>query len=292
MMDFTNRLHQYAAQINARLAFHMQMQPALYQNGADAMRYSLLAGGKRIRGALILEFCRMLGGDTRMALEFACAMEMVHCGSLIQDDLPCMDNDDFRRGRPACHKQYGEATALLAGDALFIRAFEVLADSGADGMQLTRAVKTLAHGAGMEGMIGGQVVDLESEGRSVDYSHLQTLHRLKTGALIRASCQLGAIAARATEAEEQACIAYGEALGLAFQITDDILDVTGDEAALGKPVGSDASQHKTTYVTLFGLEQARRLAEEASIRAKTALADFPDNGFLLFLTDMLLQRQN
>ena len=258
----------------------------------QAMRYSVAAGGKRIRPALTLEFCRLCGGDPMAALPFACAVEMIHTSSLIHDDLPCMDDDDLRRGQPSCHKKFGEANALLAGDALILRAFEVLLSADLAPERRTKAGVRLAEATGVFGMIGGQTMDLENETREIDAARLRETDKLKTGALIRASCEFGCIAAGAGEEELSAAAAYAENIGLAFQIVDDILDVTADEAQLGKPIGSDAAQGKQTYVTLYGLEEAKQQALEATERAKAALAPFGEkaDGLRTF-ADSLLERK-
>ena len=225
---------------------------------SEAMRYSLQSGGKRIRPCLTLEFCRVCGADPASALPFAAAVEMVHTYSLIHDDLPCMDDDDLRRGRPSCHVRYGEANALLAGDGLLTLAFETLAKAHLPAERIAEACATLAAAAGHCGMIGGQTMDLQNENQCVSLETLQKTDALKTVELIRAACLLGCIAADAAPVQRNAAAAYAHGLGMAFQIVDDILDVTGDTATLGKPVGSDAAQHKSTYVTLCGLDGAEK----------------------------------
>lgn len=235
----------------------------------EAMRYSLFAGGKRLRPALALGAAEMISGDDSAALPAACALEMIHTYSLMHDDLPAMDNDDFRRGRPTAHKAFGEATAILAGDALLTLAFEVMSESGN-----IRVIREIAHAAGACGMAGGQQLDIEAEGRSIGLDDLRRIHALKTGALIRVSVRAGALLAGAQKDVLDALSAYGEALGLAFQIADDILNVTSTEAALGKPVGSDADRDKSTYPAIMGIEGARALAEEAVSTAVAALERF------------------
>jgi geranylgeranyl diphosphate synthase type II len=260
----------------------------------DAMRYSLAGGGKRIRPVLLLESCRLCGGDIDEALDFACALEMIHTYSLIHDDLPCMDDDDLRRGKPACHIAFGEATAVLAGDALLTQAFTAAAESRAAKAHPARAVEAIAllsKLAGVMGMIGGQAIDLQSEGKAISLSRLQTMDKLKTGALMKAACALGAVLAGADETKRTALTQYAEALGQAFQIVDDILDVTADEAALGKPVGSDEAQHKSTYVSLLGLDGARAMAQKYTDGAIRALAVFgEDAAFLRRLAEDLMTR--
>lgn len=235
----------------------------------EAVRYSLFAGGKRLRPALALAAAEVVSGDDAAALPVACALEMIHTYSLIHDDLPPMDDDDLRRGLPTCHIIYGEATAILAGDALLTMAFDAAAETGS-----TAIIQALARAAGAGGMVGGQQMDLEGEGKQLDLAALQRIHGAKTGALIQVSLRCGAMAAGATGAQVQALADYGRHLGLAFQITDDILDVVGAEDVIGKPVGSDESRNKSTYPALLGLDESRRLAGEAVASALAALAVF------------------
>ena len=260
----------------------------------DAMLYSLLAGGKRIRPVLALETCRMCGGDITTALPFACAVEMVHTYSLIHDDLPCMDDDDLRRGQPTNHKVYGEATAVLAGDALLTAAFETIAEHGTS-LSPERALAAsacLGRAAGARGMVGGQALDMAGEGHSLSLSELEELQRLKTGALISAATEIGCIVAGGGEKERAAVRRYAQLLGLAFQIRDDMLDVEGDEATLGKPIGSDAANEKVTFVSLKGMEACEKLVSEKTEAAKEALCStFEDAGFLCWLADKLVKRE-
>lgn len=245
---------------------------------SEAMRYSLSGGGKRIRPVLALEFCRICGGDVQKALPFAAAVEMMHTYSLVHDDLPCMDDDDLRRGKPACHIRYGYANALLAGDGLLTLAFETLTKAALPPERIARACAVLAREAGHLGMIGGQTMDLENEGKAVTLDTLRTTDALKTVCLIRAACVLGCIAAGADDEQIHVAEAYAEGVGLAFQIVDDILDVTSDTATLGKPVGSDAEQNKNTYVTLCGLETARKDVQNYTADAVAALDCFGASG--------------
>jgi len=235
----------------------------------EAIRYSLFAGGKRLRPALTLGAAEIVAGDHGPALPAAGALEMIHTYSLIHDDLPAMDDDDLRRGRPTCHKVYGEATAILAGDALLTMAFDMLATAGD-----LEVIREVAHAAGVGGMAGGQYDDLKAEGRQLGLEELQRIHARKTGALIRVSLRAGARLAGADDAALAALTEYGNAIGLAFQIADDILDVVGTEAAVGKRVNKDQDRHKSTYPALLGLDTARRLAQEAVDRAVEALAPF------------------
>ena len=231
----------------------------------EAMRYSAMGGGKRLRGVFVLEFCRISGGDPLTALPYACAVEMVHAYSLIHDDLPCMDNDDMRRGKPSCHRAFDEATAL-------------------------RLTRELAAAAGFYGMIGGQCVDLEYDGRMPDMETLNELIALKTGALIRAACRMGCVAGGADEAQIHAADTFGARLGLAFQIRDDMLDIEGDAAVLGKATHADERQGKTTYPALIGMEACRREVERLTTEAVAALDVFQDRTFLSELAWALTNR--
>lgn len=285
--EFTTVLKNYQQEIETYLnGFFTENDPQkqLY----EAMRYSLLAGGKRIRPVLVLEFCRICGGDWKKALPFAAAIEMVHTYSLIHDDLPCMDNDDYRRGRLTNHKVYGEAQAVLAGDALLTAAFETVAEADADPRVIAQIVGILAGCAGERGMVGGQILDIDGEGKRLSEEQVHTIHRLKTGALISAACRMGAAAAGASEAQMQAAGAYAESIGLAFQIRDDMLDVLGDAKKLGKATGMD--ENKSTFVTLYGLERCRQWIEEENQKAIAAVQVFDDCGFLTDLAEMLACR--
>lgn len=262
----------------------------------DAMKYSVENGGKRIRPVLTLEFCRLCGGDIQDALPFAAAIEMIHTYSLIHDDLPCMDNDDFRRGKPSCHIQFGESYALLAGDGLLTQAFSVITESDFaknNPAAAVKAIRVLASCSGALGMIGGQVIDLKSEGKNVGLDILKKMDELKTGALIKAAAGMGVIAANGSEEMLRAAYDYAEKLGQAFQIVDDILDVTADETQLGKPVGSDAQNEKSTYVSLLGLEKSQQLAQELTQQAIDSLTVFgQDADFLISLARSLAIRKN
>lgn len=252
---------------------------------AESMEYSLTAGGKRLRPILLMAAADAAGGHGEDYLTSACAVEMIHTYSLIHDDLPAMDDDDYRRGKLTNHKVYGAGLATLAGDALLTMAFELLArQQGVPAETMLRVVREISEAAGANGMVGGQALDLASEGKRIDMDTLRRMHMAKTGALFRASVRSGAILGGADEAQLAALTEYAEAFGLAFQITDDILDVTGDAAAIGKPVGSDERNHKSTYVTLTSLEEAKRLAREAADRAHEALA--PLGGKAAFLDEL------
>lgn len=260
----------------------------------NAERYSLFAGGKRIRPALTLEFCRMFGGRDEAALPFACAVEMIHTYSLIHDDLPCMDNDDLRRGKPANHKVYGEAVALLAGDSLLTGAFEAAATNTAVTAEIAAvAVAYLASSAGRYGMVGGQIMDMEGERRRLSPEELLKLHSLKTGALIGAACVLGALAAGVPlqDPSMEKVVAYAEKIGLAFQIVDDILDRTGDEQTLGKRTGVDSEHEKTTFLSFYDVEEAQYYADRLTAEAIDAIRGFPDSETLAALAKWLAERK-
>jgi geranylgeranyl diphosphate synthase type II len=259
----------------------------------EAMRYSLEAGGKRVRPVLCLLACEAVGGTVAQALPGALALEYIHTYSLIHDDLPAMDDDDLRRGRPTNHKVFGEGHAILAGDALLTEAFGVLAAADLDPVRRAEALALLAEGAGWRGMAGGQALDLEGEQiASYDLPHLQLIHRLKTGALLRASLEIGAVLGGASPTERRALRSYGEAIGLAFQIQDDILDATATDADLGKRAGKDAGRGKITYPSLLGLEGARKALSEATETALCHLASLPNRNSLAAWARYLAQRAN
>ena len=259
---------------------------------AEAMRYSLLAGGKRVRPMLTLAFCALCGEDWHSALPFACGVEMVHTYSLIHDDLPCMDDDSLRRGRPTCHKVYGEAMALLAGDGLLTQAFETVL-AFPDPVKAAAAAKCLAGLAGYQGMVGGQCVDLSAGGQEVTIGLLKEMDQGKTVALIDAACRMGCIAAGAGAAQLAAASRYAQGVGMAFQIRDDILDVLGDAETLGKNTGMDAARDKRNYVSLLGVETAQELVESYTGQAVDALGIFPqDQSFLAELAQALANRDS
>lgn len=241
----------------------------------EAMRYSVFAGGKRIRPILMLAACEAVGGEIRNALPAACAIEMIHSYSLIHDDLPAMDDDDFRRGNPSNHKVYGEATAILAGDGLLTEAFIVLSNKDFGGDlpfdHYREVINILAKSAGSHGMVGGQIVDMEAEKKPVDLPTLEYIHTHKTGALILAAIEIGALLGGASAEQRRALCHYGEAVGLAFQVADDILDIVAEQSQLGKDVGSDQQRGKATYPALLGLPGARKHADELRERALSAL---------------------
>ena len=289
------KLNVYSEMINEELKKFAAEKPTLRENICEAMDYSLTAGGKRLRPILMLEFCRMCGGNASGLMKTACSIELIHTFSLIHDDLPCMDDDDYRRGKPSCHKAYGEATALLAGDALNTLAFEAIADAATEGVISAQTaimlVSVLAKAVGVNGMIGGQIIDLGAEGREISIEELDLLQAHKTGALIEAACVMGVILSGDFE-KIPAAADYAQALGRAFQIVDDILDVTGSFEELGKPIGSDAEQHKSTYVTALGIEGAQKEADRLTEQALLILEQFDDNEFLRDLTEYLLHRRS
>jgi geranylgeranyl diphosphate synthase type II len=259
-----------------------------------AMRYSLFAGGKRIRPILCMEAAHTAGNAGDGVAACACSLELIHTYSLIHDDLPALDNDDYRRGKLTNHKVFGDAMAILAGDALLTLAFQVLAQLPVSDDRKTRLTAELATASGtVGGMIGGQVADLEGEGKPPDAQLLETIHRAKTGALLRASLRMGAIFAGAGEEAYAALSCYGEHIGLAFQIVDDILDVEESSAALGKTAGKDAAQHKITFPAVYGLETSRRMAEEECARAHQVLAPFGGGAVRLHeLADLIVHRKS
>lgn len=291
MLDIDKSIEDYSERISKALIEHLPVANDGQKSVVMAMKYSLTNGGKRLRPILVLEFCKMCGGDTEKAMAYACAVEYVHTYSLIHDDLPCMDNDDLRRGKPSCHKMYGEATALLAGDALLTHAFEIASTADFEGAKNADAVSLLAQNSGVCGMIGGQVLDLKYEAASPSMSQLLTVHKLKTGAMISAACLLGCIAGDATEEQILAASKFAYYLGIAFQIKDDILDVTGDEEKLGKPVGSDKDNEKTTYVDIVGLNKAQKDVEKMTQAAIESLSAFENNEFVSSLAEYLTRRE-
>lgn len=278
--------------IEAALVQELEKENALVPELADSMEYSLTAGGKRLRPILLMAAADAVGAKGTDFIQAACGIEMIHTYSLIHDDLPAMDNDDYRRGKLTNHKVYGEAMAILAGDALLTQAFEViLRQKNASPEVLLQVVNEMSIAAGPNGMVGGQVIDMLSEGKRIPMEELRKMHMGKTGALFRAAIRSGAILAGATEEQLMALTTYADRFGLAFQITDDILDVVGDEAVIGKPVGSDERNNKSTYVTLTSLEEARRLAADTVKEAVGALTIFGDRAkFLRELVEMLLER--
>lgn len=295
--DFSARYKQYLADIENSLGIMLNEGS---DNSEDivlkAAEYSLMAGGKRIRPVLLLATADMLSANKKIALKLACALEMIHTYSLIHDDLPCMDNDDLRRGRPTCHIAFGEAYAVLAGDALLNRAYEIIIDSISCNTESNEleAAGLLAKSAGLSGMIAGQSIDLTSEGKEISFSTLVDLHSHKTGALIKSPVMAAAALGKAAAEVRAALSSFAESIGLAFQIQDDILDVTADQIKLGKTTGKDARDNKPTYVSLLGIEEARNKLNEADQQARSALRELAgmqlDTSFLTGMTDFLLRR--
>ena len=294
-MDIKERLADYAEMTEEALYKYLPEVECLQKNVIKAARYSLSAGGKRIRPALVMEFCRVCGDDPETALPIACAIEMLHTFSLIHDDLPCMDDDDLRRGKPSCHKAFGEATAVLAGDALAMLPFQVIAEAGLKKTlsqdAALKIIKLLGELSGVWGMIGGQTVDLENENKRPEVSVITEMYRMKTGALLEFCCRAGCIAAGAGADKQLAAGSYGQRLGLAFQIIDDILDVTSSADVLGKNVGSDSEHHKSTFMTFFDVDKAKEFAQRYTDEAKSKIAKYEGSDNLCALADYLCSRE-
>ena len=289
METFQAQYDRYRAAVEEALqGLFLRNKP--YGRLQEAMRYSLLAGGKRVRPVMTLAFCEALGGEAQRALTLGAALECVHTYSLIHDDLPCMDDDDLRRGRPTCHKVYGETMAVLAGDALQAEAFRLISHApGLSAEQRIDAVHTLSAACGGDGMVAGQALDVE--GLACDEASLRDLCLRKTGGLLGAAADLGCIAAGADAEARRLALSYAEHIGLAFQVRDDMLDVIADQEEFGKPVGSDKEEGKRTFVDLLGLEGCGKLVEEETALAKGSVSGFPRGGFLLELADSLADRR-
>ena len=286
-----NRTAEYIAFMEDYLANQCLNYPKVPQQTIiESMRYSLLAGGKRLRPIFVLDFCRMCGGDWKAAAPFAAALEMIHTYSLIHDDLPCMDNDDLRRGKPTNHKVYGEAIAVLAGDGLLTEAFSMVASAPFSAEVRIRAVQVLAQYAGALGMVGGQVLDIQSESRECTEQEVLNIQERKTGALIKAACVLGVLAGGGSEEQITWAEKFARHLGLAFQIRDDILDVIGTKEEMGKSVGTDAG--KNTFVNLHGLEICERMVKVQTAAAMDCLYFFENNSYMLSLAKSLTDRTN
>ncbi|MBI5559770.1 MAG: polyprenyl synthetase family protein [Deltaproteobacteria bacterium] len=293
-MDLERYLSEKSELVNRTLERLLPEPEGYAKNLAGAMRYSVFAGGKRIRPAMVLASTEACGGKVEDAIMAACAFECIHTYSLIHDDLPAMDNDDIRRGKPTCHKAFGEAVAILAGDALLTLAFEAAADSpGVKMERLLKVVAELARAAGYAGMIGGQVMDMESEGVDVAFPVLESIHIHKTGALITSAVRCGAIIAGAKKGELEKLTGYGEAVGLSFQIADDILNVEGREEKLGKPVRSDKRREKAAYPALVGVVESKRLAEELLRKSLCAIEGFDEKAEpLRAIARFIVERRN
>ncbi len=295
-MNTKEKLKSYAELVENSLDAFLPDQAIAQKAVIDAMRYSLLAGGKRLRPVLLLEFCRICGGNINDALPFACALEMIHTYSLIHDDLPCMDNDDMRRGKPTNHKVYGEDIAVLAGDGLLNTAFETaLGSYGTTSLtaeKVVEASRVLAKCSGRYGMLGGQTVDVKNNGIIPNIDDLKNMYSMKTGALLNAAGQIGCIVGGATDKQLNAAYNFTSSIGLAFQIVDDLLDIEGDAAIIGKNTGCDEIVGKTTYPRLVGIDQAKKDVAQLTVNAKSALSEFEDTAFLCELADMLADRNN
>lgn len=293
-MEFKDVLKGKINYIETLLNEYMPKEEGYQQTVIQAMNYSLKAGGKRLRPILTLESCKIVGGKEEDAIPFAVAIEMIHTYSLIHDDLPALDNDDLRRGKPTNHKVFGEAMATLAGDALLNHAFEIMLSSSIDkkdANKYLKAINEVAKHAGIYGMIGGQVVDVESENKIIDKDKLDFIHLNKTAAMIIGCMRAGAIIGGASEEELEKVTKYGKNIGLSFQIVDDILDITGDEAKLGKPIGSDIENSKSTYPSLLGLEKSRQIARQLIDEGKSSIDDLSSEiDFLNQLGDYIISR--
>ena len=295
-MTLQDTLRDYAQMTQQACCEFLPSDNCLQKNLIEAMEYSLLSGGKRIRAALTLEFARLCGKEPHIALPFACAIEMVHGYSLIHDDLPCMDNSLMRRGKPSCHAAYGETTALLAGDALLSLAFETIAKADQNKVSLdaiVRCIRELGFASGAQGMVGGQVIDLMMEEQQVSEDVLIQMHLGKTGRMIICAARMGCIVGNASVQQLDAATKYAASIGRVFQIIDDILDITGDESILGKPVGGDAQLQKTTYASLMGVSAAYELAKQINKEAIQVIRNEFGNvaHFLIDLADYLLDRK-
>lgn len=284
--------NEYKNLVELKLSEFFNPSGLSYDGLLESMHYSLTAGGKRIRPTLVLEFCRISGGDIEKALPVACAIEMLHTYSLIHDDLPCMDNDELRRGKPTNHVVYGECTATLAGDALQAEAFGTIARSELPAENKIACVEILADAVGSDGMCAGQYLDMVGESKQLTEDELDDINSRKTGALLIAACRMGVAAAGGSEEMLEAAAHYGACVGAAFQIRDDILDVISTSEELGKPVGSDAQEHKNTYMALLGEERCMEMIEKLTNQAKSALCGtFDDTKFLCDLADSMVTRR-
>ena len=293
-MEFKQILNEKINYIEELLKDYMPKEKGYQETITKAMNYSLQAGGKRLRPILTLESCKMVGGKEEDAIPFAMAIEMIHTYSLIHDDLPALDNDDLRRGKPTNHKVFGDAMAILAGDALLNYAYEIMLSSSINKenpAKYLRAINEIATHAGIYGMIGGQVVDVESEDKKIEKEKLDFIHLNKTAAMIIGCMRAGAIIGEASEDELERITKYAKNIGLSFQIVDDILDITGDEEKLGKPIGSDLENHKSTYPSLLGLEKSRQIARQLIEEGKSSIEVFSSEvDFLNQLADYIMSR--
>ncbi|UWD48026.1 polyprenyl synthetase family protein [Clostridioides difficile] len=294
-MEFKQHLREKASFIENVLKEYMPKEEGYQKTVIEAMNYSLSAGGKRLRPILTLEACKVVGGNEEDAIPFAIAIEMIHTYSLIHDDLPALDNDDLRRGRPTNHKVYGEAMGILAGDALLNYAFEVMLAGSINKEnpeKYLKAINEIAKGAGIYGMIGGQVVDVESENKQIEKEKLDYIHMNKTAAMMVGCMRAGATIGGANSEQMEEITKYAKNIGLSFQIVDDILDIVGDEAKLGKKVGSDIENHKSTYPSLLGLDKSKEIAHNLIDEAKKSIEKLSDNvDFLKGLAEYIIDRE-
>ena len=294
-MDFKDLLKEKVKIVDEYLEKYLPSEKEYPQIIFEAMRYSVFAGGKRLRPIMVMEACKAFGGDVEKTMPFACSIEMIHTYSLIHDDLPALDNDDYRRGRLTSHKMFGEDMAILAGDALLHHAFETMARACVEqgDIKASKAMLAIAEGAGVHGMVGGQVVDVISEGKPIDKETLDFIHKNKTAAMLIGALKSGAVLGGATEEEIAKIERAGELIGVAFQIQDDILDVTSTFEKLGKPINSDEKNHKVTYATMFGIEKASEFVETMSDEAINILKSMGEKtDFLVKLTEYLIKREN
>jgi len=295
MNEFEKRLDEYVAAVNTALENYL---PADGTKLTDSMRYSLMAGGKRIRPVLTLECCRACGGNIEAAMPFACALEMIHTYSLIYDDMPCMDNDDLRRGKPTNHVVFGEDMALMAGMGLYARAFELVIEAKERGLlseaSALKGIKVLLNASGANGIVRGQVLDMENidSNPEVDLDFLGRIHKMKTSAMLEACAELGCIAANADVDQTEALLEYAKAIGLAFQIRDDILDVIGTSEEMGKTIGKDEKQSKKTFVDFMGIDVAQEKVKDLTLNAEKCIYGFPDKEFLVSLAEFLCGRKH
>lgn len=294
-MNCKQILEQKAKQIDKYLEQYLPSEKEYPSIIFEAMRYSVFAGGKRLRPVLLLSACETLGGDTEKAIPFACAIEMIHSYSLIHDDLPAMDNDDYRRGMLTNHKKFGEDIAILAGDGLLHHAFEIMSDACVKycSEKTVKAMQAIAHGAGVFGMLSGQVADVISEGKQIDEKTMYFIHKNKTAAMLQGALKAGALLAGGTEQHIKLMEQAGEKIGVAFQIADDILDVTSTFQELGKPVHSDEKNEKNTFVTMYGIEASQKMVQTLSEEAIAIFQTFGEKAdFLIELTQYLMKRKN
>ncbi len=294
-MNCKQILEQKAKQIDEYLEQYLPLEKEYPSIIFEAMRYSVFAGGKRLRPVLLFSACEALDGDIKKAIPFACAIEMIHSYSLIHDDLPAMDNDDYRRGMLTSHKKFGEAIAILAGDGLLHHAFEIMSDACVKycSNETVKAMQAIAHGAGVFGMLSGQVADVISEGKQIDEKTMYFIHKNKTAAMLQGALKAGTLLAGGTEQQVKMMEQAGEKIGVAFQIADDILDVTSTFQELGKPVHSDEKNEKNTFVTMYGIEASQKMVETLSEEAITIFQKFGEKAdFLIELTQYLMKRKN